>query len=209
MFIEYASTDDICNAISPYKVGDRIVLLNNIELNEGFFEKGTEMIVSEIHLKASVNGKIRKDSLSDYSFVGKKAFRYTLVYPDNSDNQKKCYCYETDICCIDSKEIIVNSILSDFDRKAGLILSIILILAGIPSVFLILTNIIRGILDYNASETGTYIGLILMLISAACGVIYFSICDTDDNPTICRISEIKGRYVIRRENSESFSFSEK
>lgn len=136
MFVEYASETDICNTLSPYKIGDRVILLNNLNdmNNNGLFEKGTEMLISEIKLNYNVcvPEDIRKDSLDDYDFTGENAFKYILKSPVNSNQDKRACCCESDICDIygERLNIQINTLMSFDDERKLRNLAIISSLSG-------------------------------------------------------------------------------
>lgn len=198
MFVEYASKDDICNALSPYKVGDRVLLLNdkNDMCDNGLFEQGTEMIIHEIRLNDDVYTpqSIRKDKLSDYSFVGENVFKYILKQSDSdNDSDKRVCCFESDFYDIHEKnlDIIVNTA-TKLNKTTFIIISAVVLTLSlfVGIIFILSSDLMSDTQIVRILGTAVVLAFIIAILTGCNNDLY--------NAQICRKSKIKGYYVIQR-----------
>lgn len=48
MYIEFATEEDICEALAKYKIGDHVVTLKDIQTANGMIEANTELQITEV-----------------------------------------------------------------------------------------------------------------------------------------------------------------
>lgn len=56
-FQKYATENDICNQLCPYKIGDKVTLTSILKTENGFFERGTVMEIHAVSIRKEL--KIR------------------------------------------------------------------------------------------------------------------------------------------------------
>lgn len=202
MFKEFATSEEILNAISPYKIGDVVISTKQLQSkNTGVFDTGSEFIVSDIKLNKYMSLlEICKEDLNDYCIAGTDILYYTLKHKDTNiicDN-----CKESDFRLPEefSDYYMVNSIYSINESLPKHIVNIIpfsTLLVILCTVLLI--NQAETSRFYTVAETmlaiSIFISGILLIISLH---LYCEIDNMKRYSGIVKKEDVKHIYLVSR-----------
>lgn len=88
MFIPYADNKNVAIHFAEYKINDTVILIDDIETQNGLFEKGTKMIIKDIKFDSEntyVPCRLPKTQLNRYRVNTDNIFTYQLETSKSSE----------------------------------------------------------------------------------------------------------------------------
>lgn len=146
MYKEYATPQDICNALCKYKVGDTVTLLKDYLADKGIVEAGTHVIIKEILLnpqKQIIHPILRKD-LDKYT-TPDSTFILKLALIENQNITFKYPCCNVQLGNIpveNVKKLYINKNMPKYLSIALSILLAIAIIVGLLSSVMLSNDVI-------------------------------------------------------------------